>query len=367
MKNDSVSNKSEKIAVWLSRLESVLILIVFGLLNYDQMTLGFKNYALTHEFDFYFLAGFLFIWLVGAFIPKAAERLWPWRPAGYITVGLLGTFWGVSHSLQDFSFGSGLAVNNVSIKELLSSVSLAFHTSVIGICASILASISNRLRREHEEETLESQALTVTKENLPKIVESLNGFGKEIGTGVSGAIKSGMTEAMNKWKEMFELESKQRDGYRNQIESDISALIEVTANLNSTSETLKKLDHTFGNMENAAEKMQASGARILDASANLFQSAQKLDDKSVGYVGTLLSRVNEAQQNAAKIAELSNNASEKISEANDVSREMLSAAKRIVGVYGRVAERTKEIVAALDGLDGKLSGVIEGFVTLLSG
>jgi len=108
--------------------------------------------------------------------PEVVCHLGPWRPSGYITLGLLGTFVGVAFSLAEGDFTRKLS--EIQIVNVLKAASIAFDKSVIGVSASIIASIGNRFASERKEEDQERQALL-------SIIDNLAGFRKSSSNSIS--------------------------------------------------------------------------------------------------------------------------------------------------------------------------------------
>lgn len=305
---------------------------------------------------------------------KWYEILRPWRPSGYITLGLLGTFFGIAFSLQQVDFTKRLA--DTELVNVLKAVSLAFDKSVIGVLASIIASIGNRFTSEQEEDSREKEALLSTINNLsklPELVDHFNSFFRNIENNFSASLSGAFGQVVEQNKEV--LDSFHKDliyslAQQAQVLKDESEHLTGLFNgIKETTQHLENVSDAIGDLETGAEKLKEASRRIAKAGTNLGKNADRVQQDTVDFLGTILSRIQTVQSQGNEIAQLISSNMEQSNILIKNSTKVPEAADSLSKSFQAIQNISTKIelsLGNLDGLDRKLEGIITGFLNNLN-
>ncbi len=321
--------------------------------------------------------------------PSWFEILRPWRPSGYITLGLLGTFFGVAFSLQQVDFTKRLT--DLELENVLKAVSLAFDKSVIGVLASIIASIGNRFTSERQEDTLEKQALLSTVNNLsqlPALVERLNIFFKDIGKNFSTSLTDALARLVEQNRVLIDAEKSQRQTFFTDLlremgsvhhklikalekqaavlEAESGHLEQLFLGLDKSTGNLARICEMLGNLEKAADRLNDSSKNIENAGLAIGRNAETVQSNTVSYLGTILSRIKTAQEQSASIGEIVTRNSDQLEKMLHDAARVSASAETLIQRYESITAKMESSLSSLDGLDTRLEGTISGFLNTLN-
>lgn len=321
--------------------------------------------------------------------PSWYEILRPWRPSGYITLGLLGTFFGVAFSLQQVDFTKRLT--DIELENVLKAVSLAFDKSVIGVLASIIASIGNRFTSERQEDSLERQALLSTVNNLsklPALVDRLNLFFNDIGTNFSKTLTEALGRLVDQNRVLVDAEKSQRQTFFTELLREMGSvhhkliealekqaavlkaesghLEQLFLGLDKSTGNLARICDMLGNLENAADRLNDSSKNIENAGLALGRNAETVQNNTVSYLGTILSRIKYAQEQSTTIGEMVTRNSEQLEKMLHDAARVSASAETLIQRYESITAKMESSLSGLDGLDTRLEGTISGFLNTLN-
>jgi len=205
----------------------------------------------------------------------------PWcayRPGLFVSVGLLGTFVGVTFALK----GLTSTISGEEIAQVMKATSLAFGTSVIGISLSIVATGFLRFDEFREEqETLHAleSAQTFQRDNLSKLDAIQSGLG-QLDQKLASSFTGAGEELLKQLKDFFEVERRlQADAMKEHrlamqdhqliMASHRDDFDAISTSVKDATEGFKGFVQTLGDLSQAAEAMGASADKLHAASGTI--------------------------------------------------------------------------------------------------
>lgn len=243
-------------------------------------------------------------------------------PAMFVSLGILGTFWGITSGISDIDSNAGSEGLHDGINTLLSGMKFAFYSSIAGIVISLIyqlldRSILYRMLTSEVDKFLNELAVTFPLESevsfLDKMVKSqeeqVNSmrsfFTDEIlpklTTGISEAVSSSLSPHLVKSNEIMEEVSKstkeaQSDTLNEMVNHFVESLNQVTGdhleNLSKALEnTVEWQERVHAEMNQLVDKL----TNAADQQAEMAENTTELSDQMNKYTVTL----SEYQENLA--------------------------------------------------------------------
>ncbi|MCC5944085.1 MAG: MotA/TolQ/ExbB proton channel family protein [Bernardetiaceae bacterium] len=193
-------------------------------------------------------------------------------PSVFITLGILGTFLGITYGL--LTFDTDPEKISDSIKILLDGLKIAFLSSIIGLLFSLIFGqivkwkLNTKLRSSSEEtnalntiiERLDSIKGTneSIKESNEKVISTLNEFTSSLSTSNQNAFDAAMSGVIDKLNQSI---GKLVDKNFEKLDLSIANLNKSQeANKSNMDKLQKEFNKTSGNMEQSAEKLSSIAA-----------------------------------------------------------------------------------------------------------
>ncbi|MDZ7694885.1 MAG: hypothetical protein U5K69_27835 [Balneolaceae bacterium] len=241
-------------------------------------------------------------------------------PATFITLGVLGTFAGVTYGLLDFNLNPEEI--SQSISTLLGGLTNAFITSLYGLFLSVCSGVI--IRHRYSKGTLKDPEVETQQLLLSNLKVSIDTFGENLAKYNSEAIMSSLKKVIEDFNDTF-TELIRGVGYENfqnltrsvdqlvewqeEYREDVSSVLESNKEINKRTEELlqsyEKIDATISQISNSALELKSS----LDT---LRQSIE--DESSLSGLITQLETTTENLVSVSADADLYKNEVERIVE-----------------------------------------------------
>ncbi|WP_370214944.1 MotA/TolQ/ExbB proton channel family protein [Mesoflavibacter profundi] len=342
---------------------------------------------LCRELPWYLLAIWSFYSLSVVMFPKQLSKITNYYliesiPSMFITLGLLGTFLGITYGLINFNTDPDYIKD--SIKELLDGLKTAFYTSIFGIISSLIFKtvINFRLNTDfvkHPDDVKEQDLYTSMNNNLSAIREQtksaldtlndikdhklkniangteglankLDKFFEDMANQSAGAIQEALMAVIEDFNDTFktfigQLVEQNFDKLTQSIDQLITWQQNYKTDITGIKEAYERLaiNHKefVNNTENWVSKLDAiagSGSQ-LQTIINDFQSA--FDDES--RFSDVIGKINEAVDNLHNTSEIVNKHTEQLGQTT----EALTVTKDEISTWLNQEEGVRSMVTAL--------------------
>lgn len=250
-------------------------------------------------------------------------------PTTFVTLGVLGTFAGVSLGLLNFDLSPDKI--STSISGLLEGLKSAFHTSLYGLFFSVITSIV--IRYQYSKEILVDPEVSKEQELLMGLKESIDEFGKNLAQYNSEAIMSSLKSVIEDFNDTFsELIGELVTENFEELTSSIGQLIEwqneykdgVNKVLNSNvalNDRTNKLLESYNQIHNNMDQLSDSATQLKGALINLKDS---IEDES-----SLSGLITQLELSTINLVEISNDASVFKDEIEKMSNNLINTQKEV--------------------------------------
>ena len=262
---------------------------------------------------------FLFIWtvysIVALFLRKPAWKFTGFDiiqniPATFVTLGVLGTFAGVTYGLLDFNLNPEEI--SQSITGLLEGLKSAFFTSLYGLFLSVCSNII--IRFQYSKGFLEDPEAVDQKLLLYDLKNAIDNFGENLAEHNSKAIMSSLEEVINDFNDTFteligELVTENFQKLTQSIDQLVEWQLEYKEDVNNVIDTNKALNQRSNDLISSFEQVETSVSNIGNSASQVKDALDLLrdsieDDSSIRGLITKLENTTENLEAISEDADL---------------------------------------------------------------
>lgn len=252
-------------------------------------------------------------------------------PATFVTLGVLGTFAGVTLGLNKFSLSPDQI--STSIDGLLDGLKSAFNTSIYGLFFSVLTGII--IRYQYSTNSLIDPDIDKEHKLLIGLKDSIEAFGKNLAKYNSEAIMSSLKQVIEDFNDTFsELIGELVTENFEELTSSIGQLIEwqkeYKEGVNDVLNTNKTLNDGTQNLLKSYSQIHVNMEQLSSSATQLKGALDNLRD-SIEDESSLSGLINQLELSTKNLVDISNDATVFKDEIEKMSTSLISTQGEIEG------------------------------------
>lgn len=229
-------------------------------------------------------------------------------PSIFVTLGVLGTFSGVTFGLLNFNLEAKELIK--SIPALLDGLKSAFFTSLCGLFLSACTAVI--VRHQYSVGSLKDPDVEVQKAELVKLREAINRFGKNLAEYNRDAIIGSLKEVIEDFNDTFtELIGELVTDNFKELSSSVDQLVEwqeeYREDVNSLLESNKELNNRTSELLSSFEQIDTKISQISSSAMELKSSLDNLRG-SIENESSLSGLITQLENTTENLVEVSDDA-----------------------------------------------------------
>ncbi|WP_409029049.1 hypothetical protein [Gracilimonas sediminicola] len=252
-------------------------------------------------------------------------------PSTFVTLGVLGTFAGVSLGLLKFDLSPDQI--STSISGLLEGLKNAFYTSLYGLFFSVFTSIV--IRYQYSKNSLKDPEIAEEQDLLKELKKSIDNFGQNLAEYNSAAIMSSLKQVIKDFNDTFsnligDLVTENFEELSSSVDQLIEWQLEYREGVNELLESNRVLNDRSNKVLQSYNQIHNNMDRLTDSATNLKNTLINLRN-SIEDESSLSGLISQLELSTKNLADISNDASVFKDEIEKMSNNLIDTQKEVQG------------------------------------